>query len=113
MIQKYRLKADARKFFDEKFHTHVRNLEEWNKEGFPIQLLDEVPNVYVSYGHEKVLDGGLKYSNLKGWNSNTGNPQAHFHFTVWMNDITSQEYGHVQVDKLMDKIQEVLNAHYK
>jgi len=52
MIQKYKLKVEARKFFDEKHHTEMYDLKTWNAMGIPIQVLDEVEMVYIEYGHE-------------------------------------------------------------
>jgi len=111
MELKYKLKVDARKFFDDKMSKEVMTLKRWNDEGIPIQILDEVPCVHVTYGHEKVSQSGLRTADLAGWRSD-GN-QAHFHFTVWVDEITSHEYDVIKIEKVLDKIQDVLNSHFK
>ena len=106
---KYKLKKEARQFFDEKYHTKIYPLSIWEKELISINLLDEVENVYVDYG----VKTSPNSSNLSGWSSNDGNPKAHFEFTVNVLDIENRSYESVKVAEVIDEIQKVLNKYFK
>ncbi len=108
-MNKYRLKKDARQFFDEKFHDKISSLEFWEKEIISINLLDEVENVYVEYGIKSSENG----TSLKGWGDGYGNPKAQFHFTVNVKDISCKKYDTVKIPELMDEMQKVLNRFFK
>jgi hypothetical protein len=104
MTQFYKLNPDARRFFDEKFHTQVKELKWWNEQGIPVNILDEMPAVYLTFGHER--DNSTA---LSGWDNNG----AHFHFTIKIADMSSESYNKTIVPAIMDEIQKVLDRHFK
>ena len=107
MTQKYKLNPDARKFFDEHLQREVQTKDWWEKQVIPIQLLEEVPNVYIEYGR-KISE----YStSLKEWQ--TDGKRAKFEFTISVNDISYADYNKVSIPFLMDKIQSVVNDYFK
>lgn len=106
---KYKLKKEARQFFKNDLHEKIYTLETWNKQGMPINILDEVDRVHIEYGIKTSEHG----TDLKGWSSNDGNPKGHFHFTVNVSDIDNDKYEDISVPKLMDEMQKVINSFFK
>lgn len=107
MIEKYKLKADARKFFDEKHHANINELKTWNAMGIPIQVLDEVESVYIDYGQENTY----KSSSLRGWSAE--GKIAKFRFTIIVNDIDMVDYEKTNMPELMDELQKIANKFFK
>lgn len=107
MTQKYKLKPDARKYFDDHLQREVQAKEWWEKKVIPIQLLEEVPNIYIEYGR-KISECS---TTLKGWQSD--GERAKFEFTLVVNDISYPDYNKVSIPYLMDKIQSVVNDYFK
>ena len=108
-MAKYKLKKEARQFFDEKFHEKIYPLDVWKKEVISIKLLDEVDNVYIDFGIKSSESG----TSLQGWCSDNGNPKAHFHFTVNVTDISNSNYESVNIPHVMDEMQKMLNKYFK
>lgn len=106
METKYKLKKDARQFFDEKYHEKIQPLEYWNEITVHKNLLDEVERCYIDYGHEF----GTR-TDLSGWTS-IGN-KAEFRFTLNVTDINNTDYDKVNVAELMDEMQKVCNKYFK
>lgn len=104
----YKLKKEARQFFEEKFHKEVKPLKYWESLIISERLLDEVDKVYIEYG-KKIGDR----TELCGWSSNDGYPVARFEFTVYVNDMSDTNYENVKVSDVMDEIQAVLNKYFK
>ena len=116
MESKYRLKKEARQFFDKKYHDKINNLKQWNSYGIPIQVLNEVERVYIDYGHDRLSEkGDVKSSSLSGWESKQkdSDGQAHYCFTVKVQDISRVTNEKVEACKLLDEIQKVLNKYFK
>jgi hypothetical protein len=110
-MTKYKLKKEARQFFEDKYHQEIKEISFWKDLCIPIQLLDEVDIVYVDYGHESILTSGTKTSSLKGW-SREGK-RAEFRFSLQVNDIEISDYEKVDIVELMDEIQKVTNSYFK
>lgn len=109
MNTKFKLKKQARQFFDKELHSAIMSLDSWKKNEISIHLLDEVESIYVEYG----IKSGENSKNMKGWSSNNGNPTAHINFTLHINDINLDEYDDIDISEVMDKIQSVLNTYFK
>lgn len=103
-MKKYRLKPDARKFFDKKYHENIYELKTWETEKIPLPVLDEVERVYIKLGHEKD-NGTYKSSALSGW----GDDKSHFHFTIHISDVEYMDHEKINVAEMMDSIQKVVN----
>lgn len=108
---KYKLKVNARQFYPTELHRYTETLEVWKKKNIPIELLDEVDVVYITFGHEKELSGGTKTASLCGWKSE--GQEAHFHFTLKVSDISNQDYNKVSISELMDNMQKITNNYFK
>lgn len=108
---KYKLKIDARRFFDEKHHTDVCELKYWKDHEIPIQVLDEVDRVYIDLGHEYSLSTGTKSRSISGW-KNDGK-EAHLNFSLKVLDIEHKEYKSINVPEVMDEIQKVVNKYFR
>lgn len=106
-MKKYKLKADARKFFKKDFSTQVKDLIWWNKNLISEELLDECSMVTVEYGHKR----NESYTTLSGWDGNT--KEAKFEFTVKVLDMENKDYTGVKVCCVMDEIQKVLDKYFK
>lgn len=108
MEKKYKLKQEVRKFFTETPQKEIMTLEDWNK-NYTVcsEILEEVPRVYVHSGISR--DEGKSYS-IRGWGSSP--KEAHFHFTVRVQDIECKEYEEVKIPELMDEVQKVLNKYF-
>ena len=107
---KYKLKKEARQFFDENLHNEIKTKEFWEKQLISIALLDEVDRVYIDYGRRTSQNS----ANLCGWSSNNGIvPEAHFDFTVKVSDIDYKDYVKVKPSDLMDEMQKVLNRFFR
>ena len=104
---KYKLKKEARQFFDEKHHTNIYPIEVWKKEGIHINLLDEVDRVYIDYGI-KFSESG---TGLKGHSGEK--KEAHYEFTIRVLDMDYKEYENVKVAPLMDELQKVCDRYFK
>ncbi len=113
---KFKLKVDARKFFDEKYHEKIMAQQDWEHNCIPLQLLDEVERVYIDYGHDRLnSDKKCASSNLCGWESKQKDSegQSHYQFTLKIQDISNKEYQKVNVPILMDELQKVANTYFK
>lgn len=112
MELKYKLKVNARQFFNKERSKDINTAEWWKKHySIPIELLDEVDMVYVDYGHLRILSSGTEVQDLHGWSSEGG--KAHFEFTLKVLDLEYDKYKGVQIPKLMDEIQKVCNKYFK
>lgn len=108
MKRKYKLKKEARQFFDKKYHTVIHTGKYWEELNIHENLLDEVEKVYVDYG----IRASPIASVISGWSSNEGEPTAEFHFTLKVNDISSKKYEQVSIPELMDEMQKVVNKFF-
>lgn len=107
-MKMYKLKKEAKIFFKHDLHEKIKSIEFWNNEKIHENLLQEVDNVFVEYG----IKTSECSSQLKGWNSNDGNPKAHFHFTVHVSNIDSERYDKVSIPEMMDEMQKVVNKYF-
>jgi hypothetical protein len=112
MEAKYKLKKEARQFFDSKYHTAIYPLSIWQKEGIPIQLLEEVQRVHIQSGHKKECSDGTEYTNISSWNKDR-NHSSEFMFTVHVKDVKCSEHDKISVAEMMDEMQRVLNRYFK
>jgi hypothetical protein len=106
---KYKLKKEARQFFHKDYEVTIKPTEFWQKENIHENLLDKVDNVHIDYG----IASSDYSKNLSGWNSNDGEPNARYHFTVNIDGIASRNYNQVSVPDMMDEIQKVLNRYFE
>ena len=104
-MEKYKLKVDARRFFNDKYYKLNEPLEYWDKLKIPIQLLDEVDLVYVDYG----IKTNESSQTLCGYKLE----YSHFNFKLVLDNITYKKYNSVEIHKLMDEIQKVTNKYFK
>lgn len=113
MTRKFKLKAEARRFFneDEKLNMEIRELAWWKEHLIRQEFLQEVSRIYVDFGHEKISSTGLKSSQLSGWNSI--GEEAHFNFTVKVLEIPNKQYRDMKIPELMDEIQMVIDKFFK
>jgi hypothetical protein len=106
-MNKYRLKPEAVPFFKESIATHILSLEDWSFYNVERQALEEVKDVYLTYGHK---DKENKSSSLGGWGKDDG---THFYFTIHFPSVKFSENDKFSngkvVRELMDKIQRHLN----
>ena len=110
---KYRLKKEARQFFNKKLHKEIKTLANWNKEAVTTPLLEEVEMVYINYGTfpEKLYETRGFSASLCVHKGNEKESHFEFHFIV--NDIDWKRYDLLNNDsfitKWMDEIQKVSN----
>lgn len=112
-MKKYKLKEQARQFFDEQLHKEIESIEYWKKKEIPHQLLDEVPIVYIEYGHqENNKDGnGAIVKHLNSWNGDKR--VGEFRFTLKVSDIGYVQADRVNISELMDAMQGVTDRFFK
>lgn len=108
-MARYKLKKEARQFFEENLHKEIKPLQFWLDERISERLLDEVDKVYINYG----IKTSESAAQLCGWSSNNGEPNAHFHFTVIVDDMSLNDYKNIEIAEVMDEIQKVLNKYFK
>ncbi len=106
-MNKYKLKPEARKFFNKDLSTQVKDLSWWNKNVIPEELLNEVGKVHVEYGHRKSEIG----ISLSGWKGEE--QEGEFLFTVKVSDMSNKDYTAVNISVVMDEIQNVLDKYFK
>lgn len=111
MTQKFRLKKETRKYFDEKYHYSIQDLKQWQSECIRKELLDEVEQVYVDYGHEYRSSSLIGCKDLSGWESKDN--KANFKFTINILDIKHSVYEKINISELMDEIQKSINKYVK
>lgn len=108
MEKKYKLKKEARQFFDSKLHKEVNSHDFWIKNAVTTPLLEEVGIVHIEYGSfPKELGKGSKSTSLCGHDGNK--KLSHFEFTVYVNGMDWQQYEQVNdstfLAKWMDELQ--------
>lgn len=107
MKQLFKLKREARPFFDKKFMNTIMTLESWSKNGIHENALQEVEKIYLSYGHQEIDC----VTHLRGWSGFAPKDQAKFFFTINVADINNSEYESVKdenISELMDRMQLVI-----
>ena len=109
-MQKYKLKVEARQFFNDSYAKEIKDKDSWKNLGIPIELLNEVNNVYIQYGHEENLSKSTVTS-LRSWDGHK--QKAEFRFTIKVQDIDNENYNNCNIPKLMDEMQEVVNNFFK
>jgi len=113
METKYRLKKEARQFFDKKLSKEIKTLESWRKEAVTSPLLEEVELVYINYGtYPKRISETSGFSASLCGHKGT-EKESHFEFHVIVNDVDWKDYDKINNDsfiaKWMDEIQKVTN----
>lgn len=107
MDQKFKLKTEARQFFDEKFSKEIEPARWWESHRIHLNALEAMPEVYVSYGHKS-----SKSTDLCGWSS-LDHPDAgsHFLFTIHFPSHSIEEYRRREnrIKDLLDQIQMLAN----
>lgn len=104
-MDKFRLKPAVRKYFDEDLHTKIHDLETWESQGIPKEILERVDRAFVEYG----IEHG-KYRGLKGWSND--DQQAHYPFTVILQNINLATFNEIDEAHLMDKIQSAIKDYF-
>lgn len=108
-MNKYRLKKEAVQFFNKNIATTVCDIETWKKYQVDKLALEEVEEMYLTFGHDK---GG--HDSLSGWGNGDG---SHFHFTVNFPSVQyfeSDKFMNGKISRrLMDKIQCEINGFYE
>jgi hypothetical protein len=115
-MERYRLKKEALKFFNQDLATKVLPLHEWEvNHSVDENALEEVKPAYVTYGFKE--NNG---SSLAGWTNqehNKGHVGSHFHFTLHFPSTKFQEHDKFckgrMVRELMDRIQNNLDQLYQ
>ncbi len=106
-MKKFKLKKEARQFFDKDYHKEINSFEFWETLKIPLPLLDEVESVYIDYGHcDKNPNGST--TRLASWQSD--GKSAQYRFTVHVQDINLTEYASVNISELMDEMQKVVKG---
>lgn len=116
MEKLYKMKKDARHFFqnslEHKDHSsEIKPLKWWEENSIHPALLDEVPLVYVSYGHERVSELGTISRDLRGWSS--PDKSSRYNFTIICSDPDGYIYQNIKIEEVMDQIQGVLDKYFK
>jgi len=116
MEKLYKLKKDARHFFQgstiyDDVSKDIQQQKWWDDRGIHPLLLEEVPLVYVSYGHESVSQSGTISRDLKGWSS--PDKSSHYNFSIKVSDPDGKIYRDVKIEEVMDHIQLVLDNYFK
>lgn len=111
-MKKYRLKREAIQFFDDKYKRAVQDAYLWHEAGVSENAIEEVEEVYLSYGIKRD-----NYSNLGGW-SNLENKDSGSHFCFTINfpcqDYREyKEFSETVIPVLMRDIQAVINKNYE
>jgi hypothetical protein len=104
-MKKYKLKKEARDFFADKYHTVNETLEWWNKNLISIELLNEIPMIFVEIGRwTSECSRNVSQFSKEG---------AIFEFTVHAPDLKVKDYEEMKTAELLDEIQKVLNKYFK
>lgn len=111
MEKKFKLKSEARQFFDEDLHQDIEPLSFWKEKMIHERLLNEVERVYVVLGHSSKLQSGANYKSIAGWSQEQG--EAHYHFTLKIRDVAAEDYYKIDKTKLLEEIQESINNYVR
>ena len=105
----YRLKPEAVPFFLKKHSTSLYTIDTWEELNVDIVALDEVEEMYISYGHRD----NETSSSLGGWDEKNG---SHFYFTLNFPSVKYIEHDKFSKGKmtreLMNRIQQNINFFY-
>lgn len=104
--EKYKLKKEARQFFDDKYSEKIYPLKTWNSEGIHINLLDKVSRVFVDYGQKR----NESSTDLKSWHGS--NKTAEIQFTLCVSEIDYSEYDDLDIPELMDNLQKTVDKFF-
>lgn len=109
-MERFRLKKEARQFFDKEQHVRIETLEVWNSLTISEVLLEPVGRVLIEYGIVKDDSDKTKLTNLCSWKGTE--QEAEFKFTLRVSDITNKEYTIVDKVVLMDALEETANKFF-
>lgn len=108
--KKYRLKTELQNYFDYQLQLRVEPLDYWKNRNIDISALKECSNVYVEYGHAKIMESGMKTSSLCGHDGN--DEKSEFRFTIIANQ-SWEDYNKLNtpesISKLMDAIEDAIS----
>jgi hypothetical protein len=107
-MTKYRLKKEARQFFDDKFHRYAEPMKFWTNHKIHRNLLEEVELVHIEYGHLEKADKNSQIIDLCSWENN----EAVFRFILRVNEINNYKFDAVKIAELMDEMQKVVNGYF-
>jgi hypothetical protein len=115
-MTKFRLKKEARQFFDEKYHKIIWPENTWKEQKFMLELLEPVERVYIECGHEnRTEDQKIRSVSNSGW-SRTGehDGESRFHFTIKIQDVDYLDHERkINPTELMDMVQATVNDYIK
>lgn len=101
-MKNYRLKPEAVQFFQERHSTSIYSYETWDGLGVDKKALEEVKEVYLSYGYKTSENS----SSLSGWSAEKGSDYV---FTIHFPSMKFREHDKFSkgkiIRKLMDEIQ--------
>lgn len=109
-MKNYRLKKAAVPFFKKDLAASILSYDTWKDLKVDANALEEVEDVYITYGHS---DKNNRSATLSGWDEDNG---SHFHFTLKFPSTKFHEHdkfckGRLTRD-LMNEIQTVVNRFY-
>lgn len=92
MKKLFRLKREAVPFFKDIYTTDVGSWETWMARGISENALEELPKVYMSYGHK---DGNHTSLCSHEWKDSS----AKFKFELNITDVSADLYGELKSEK--------------
>jgi len=111
-MKKYRLKKEAVPFFNKKYATAIYDFDVWEKQGVDVVALEEVKDVFITYGHQSLAQE-TTYTSTCGWGSDKG---SKFHFTINFPSMSFKNHDTFSngklVRELMNKIEKEMNSYF-
>ena len=101
MSKKFRLKPEAHQFFKSDLAVKILDLYDWEKHNVSDNALEEVEEVYLTFGHQR---GDSNLTSLSGWDEKG----ARFHFTIHFPSITHSEYDKFSKGNLVRKLMDII-----
>ncbi len=109
-MKKFRLKRDAVPFFNEKYAAEVQEFYVWESWKIDINALEEVENVFMTYGHKTSKNA----TSLCEWGNKDG---AKFFFTLHLPTMNKRQYENFKQPKairqFMNDCQEMANIYFE
>lgn len=99
----YKLKPEARVFFNEHYAGYAKPLSYWQERTIHENLLEKAGRVCVEYGH---INGNS--TDLSKWNIGS----AEFRFTLKVFEMDHKTYDKINIPEIMDEIQKVLSRRF-
>lgn len=108
-MKNYRLRKECRKYFNNGLHDKIENIHYWYDKHISKDALQEVGDVYLTYGHmDKNTTHLCGHSNL-----NNDDKGSHFFFTInfpFHNNKDYHTFKNTSLELLMDNIQQTIDV---